>query len=153
MPTARVARWRRDAPRGKRASTTVRRNERARTGRGSATLPSAATLSGGVDPPAQDSRTTVGRRIGARAGVSRSRDSVTSRRLRQEIQGRGEDGRAQVPIHAVSGRASKAREARWRGWFLKRPDESKRTSPREPASRSSSESRASTEGYTQASTP
>ena len=45
-----------------------------------------------------------------------------------------------MPSHDVLGSSSKARDARWRGRSWKRPDESKRSGPRQPASRSSVES-------------
>ena len=111
-PTARVERSRAEAPRGNRDATTVIRKARARTGRGSVTLPSAATRSAGVAPPAQVRRTAAGRRMASREGSSRRRETVWGRAVRHDSHGYGELGLAQMPTHDVSPRRSKALDAR-----------------------------------------
>ena len=111
-PTARVARSRGVVPAGKRASKIVRRNARARTGRGRATLPSAATARAGVAPPRQETRTRVGRRTGSRLGVRRRPETVWGPGVRHEIHGSGDTGRTHRPTQAVSSLSSNALEAR-----------------------------------------
>ena len=117
--------------------------------------PSAPTRSGGVAPPGQLSRTTVGRRIGSpRRGVEpQARHGQRPRGCVHEIHGWGAEGGAQIPIQAVSGAAVEGARGAVAGLVLEaaRGVEASRA-PRSPASRSSAESRASTAGCTQAST-
>ena len=104
-------------------------------------------------PPGQLRRTAArpprpARRRRRCAGCTRS--AAEGRATRST--GRAADGRAQIPSQAVSGSPSNALDARKRDRLWKRPEESNATASRRPASRSSSESRASTAGSTQAST-
>ena len=60
----------------------------------------------------------------------RRRETVCGCGARHATHGWGACGRIQIPTHAVSGRPSNALEARKRGWFLKRLEESNEPPPR-----------------------
>ena len=68
-------------------SSTVSRKLRARAGRGSSTVPSAATGSGGVSPPGQLRRTLVGRLTRPPGNDIRKPLTVIGREALHEIHG------------------------------------------------------------------
>ena len=152
MPTARVLRSRALAPSGKRVARTVSR--KLARGDRAGQLHRAVGAHGQrrrgapvpADPAPGSGAGWPGSAPRAAGGTPRA-----ARGLVNESQGSSAEGGAQIPSQLLSGRASNALEARYRGWLWKRPEESNvARAGAIPASRSSAESGESTAGCTQA---